>query len=70
MVKSELLRLSEQDTEGSGVDLTPLITNSVSNVISYVALGQRFHHADREFGALLDPMARGLEIIANRYPRG
>lgn len=65
VVKSELLRLSEQDTEGSGVDLTPLITNSVSNVISYVALGQRFHHADREFGALLDLMARGLEIIAN-----
>lgn len=65
MVKSELLRLSEEDTEGSGVDLTPLITNSVSNVISYIALGQRFHHADREFGALLDLMARGLEIIAN-----
>ncbi|XP_055769834.1 cytochrome P450 2U1-like [Salvelinus fontinalis] len=65
VVKSELLRLSEEDTEGSGVDLTPLITNSVSNVISYIALGQRFHHADREFGALLDLMARGLEIIAN-----
>uniref|UniRef100_A0A4W5S1B2 Cytochrome P450 2U1 n=1 Tax=Hucho hucho TaxID=62062 RepID=A0A4W5S1B2_9TELE len=65
VVKSELLRLSEEDTEGSGVDLTLLITNSVSNVISYIALGQRFHHADREFGALLDLMARGLEIIAN-----
>nr|XP_046165612.1 cytochrome P450 2U1-like [Oncorhynchus gorbuscha] len=65
VVKSELLRLSEEDTEGSGVDLTPLITNSVSNVISYIALGQRFHHTDREFGALLDLMARGLEIIAN-----
>ncbi|XP_071263772.1 cytochrome P450 2U1 isoform X2 [Salvelinus alpinus] len=65
VVKSELLRLGEEDTEGSGVDLTPLITNSVSNVISYIALGQRFHHADREFGALLDLMARGLEIIAN-----
>ncbi|XP_031670356.1 cytochrome P450 2U1 [Oncorhynchus kisutch] len=65
VVKSELLRLSEEDTECSGVDLTPLITNSVSNVISYIALGQRFHHTDREFGALLDLMARGLEIIAN-----
>ncbi|XP_036789692.1 cytochrome P450 2U1-like isoform X1 [Oncorhynchus mykiss] len=65
VVKSELLRLGEEDTEGSGVDLTPLITNSVSNVISYIALGQRFHHTDREFGALLDLMARGLEIIAN-----
>ncbi|CAB1327322.1 unnamed protein product, partial [Coregonus sp. 'balchen'] len=54
VVKSELLRLSEEDTEGSGVDLTPLITNSVSNVISYIALGQRFHHADRDAAVLIN----------------
>ncbi|KAM6972214.1 cytochrome P450 2U1 [Aplochiton taeniatus] len=64
VVKSELVRLSEE-AGGSGLDLTPLITNAVSNVICSVSLGQRFHHQDREFSTLLDLMARGLEICVN-----
>ncbi|XP_029918915.1 cytochrome P450 2U1 [Myripristis murdjan] len=64
IVKAELLRFSEE-SGGSGVDLSPLITNAVSNVICSMSLGQRFHHQDREFGTLLDLMARGLEISVN-----
>ncbi|XP_067106216.1 cytochrome P450 2U1 [Osmerus mordax] len=62
MVKSELLRLNDGY---EGVDLTPMISNAVSNVICSVSLGQRFHHEDREFRTLLDLMARGLEISVN-----
>lgn len=64
VVKSELLRLSSESEE-DGVDLTPLISNAVSNVISSISLGQRFHHQDQEFRTLLDLMARGLEISVN-----
>ncbi|XP_076150896.1 cytochrome P450 2U1 isoform X1 [Alosa pseudoharengus] len=64
IVKSELLRLSSESGE-MGVDLTPLISNAVSNVISSISLGQRFHHQDQEFRTLLDLMARGLEISVN-----
>lgn len=63
-VKSELHRLSGEHG-GDGLDLTPLISNAVSNVICSVSLGQRFHHEDREFRTLLDLMARGLEISVN-----
>ncbi|XP_054635847.1 cytochrome P450 2U1 isoform X2 [Dunckerocampus dactyliophorus] len=62
IVKSELLRLQE---EKPAVDLTPLISNAVSNVICSLALGQRFHHDDRQFGALLGLMMRGLELCVN-----
>nr|XP_057921192.1 cytochrome P450 2U1 isoform X2 [Doryrhamphus excisus] len=61
-VKSELLRLQEKK---AAVDLTPLISNAVSNVICSLALGQRFHHDDRQFGALLALMMRGLELCVN-----
>ncbi|KAM4603994.1 cytochrome P450 2U1 [Polymixia lowei] len=63
-VKTELLRVDEE-FGGAGVDLTPLISNAVSNVICSMSLGQRFHHQDREFRTLLDLMARGLEISVN-----
>lgn len=64
VVKSQLLRLSSESGE-VGVDLTPLISNAVSNVISSISLGQRFHHEDQEFRTLLDLMAHGLEISVN-----
>lgn len=63
-VKTELLRLNEE-SDGAGVDLTPLISNAVSNVICSLILGQRFHHEDREFRTLLDLMVHGLEICVN-----
>lgn len=66
VVKSELLRLSSESGK-EGVDLTPLISNAVSNVISSISLGQRFHHEDQEFRTLLDLMARGLEISVNSH---
>ncbi|KAL1023796.1 hypothetical protein UPYG_G00046290 [Umbra pygmaea] len=66
VVKSELLLLSREYKGDLGVDLTPLITNAVSNVISYMAFGQHFHHADREFSTLLELMAHGLEIVLTR----
>ncbi|XP_055060509.2 cytochrome P450 2U1 [Misgurnus anguillicaudatus] len=66
MIKTELLSLN--DTAGaSGVDLTPLISNAVSNVISSMSLGQRFHHQDKEFRTMLDLMAHGLELSLNSY---
>lgn len=64
IVKSELVRLTRESGE-MGVDLTPLISTAVSNVISSISLGQRFHHQDTEFSTLLDLMARGLEISVN-----
>ncbi|XP_030643825.1 cytochrome P450 2U1 [Chanos chanos] len=64
MIKAELLRQNEE-SGGSGVDLSPLISNAVSNVISSISLGQRFHHQDQEFRTLLDLMARGLQISVN-----
>ncbi|KAM3623677.1 uncharacterized protein V6R79_014196 [Siganus canaliculatus] len=63
-VKSELLRLNEE-SGGAGVDLAPLISNAVSNVICSLILGERFHHEDHEFRAMLDLMVRGLEICVN-----
>ncbi|XP_042561795.1 cytochrome P450 2U1 isoform X2 [Clupea harengus] len=66
IVKSELLSLSNESGE-MGVDPTPLISNAVSNVISSISLGQRFHHQDQEFRTLLDLMARGLEISVNSH---
>ncbi|XP_029950945.1 cytochrome P450 2U1 [Salarias fasciatus] len=63
-VKAELTRLSEE-RGAAGVDLTPLIGNAVSNVICSMILGQRFHHEDPEFHAMLDLMVRGLEICVN-----
>ncbi|KAM6941817.1 cytochrome P450 2U1 [Lycodopsis pacificus] len=63
-VKSELLQLSER-SGSSGVDLAPLISNAVSNVICSLILGQRFHHEDREFRKMLDLMDRGLEICVS-----
>ncbi|KAG7333768.1 hypothetical protein KOW79_002175 [Hemibagrus wyckioides] len=64
MVKAELLKRN-QEAEGQGVDLTPLISNAVSNVISSISLGQRFHHQDEEFLTQLNLMANGLEISMN-----
>ncbi|XP_028262265.1 cytochrome P450 2U1 [Parambassis ranga] len=63
-IKTELLRLNEE-CGAAGVDLTPLISNAVSNVICSLILGQRFHHEDREFRTMLDLMVRGLEICVN-----
>ncbi|XP_076584833.1 cytochrome P450 2U1 [Chaetodon auriga] len=63
-IKSELLRL-DKESGGAGVDLAPLITNAVSNVICSLILGQRFHHEDHEFRAMLDLMDRGLEICVS-----
>ncbi|XP_070844320.1 cytochrome P450 2U1 [Chaetodon trifascialis] len=63
-IKSELLRL-DKESGGAGVDPAPLITNSVSNVICSLILGQRFHHEDHEFRAMLDLMDRGLEICVS-----
>ncbi|XP_040891246.1 cytochrome P450 2U1 [Toxotes jaculatrix] len=63
-VKTELLRLNEE-CGGSGVNLAPLIRNTVSNVICSMILGQRFHHTDHEFHTLLGLMDRGLEICVN-----
>lgn len=63
-VKTELLRLNEESA-GGGVDLAPLITNAVSNVICSLILGQRFHHEDPEFCTMLGLMVRGLEICVN-----
>lgn len=64
IIKTELLRLNEE-SGGSGVDLAPLISNSVSNVICSLILGQRFHHEDHEFRTIVDLMARGLEICVS-----
>lgn len=47
------------------MDLAPLISNAVSNVICSMIVGERFHHEDHEFRALLKLMARGLEICVN-----
>lgn len=63
-IKTELARLDEKSA-GASVDLAPLISNAVSNVICSLILGQRFHHEDREFRTLLDLMVRGLEICVN-----
>ncbi|KAJ8407577.1 hypothetical protein AAFF_G00274340 [Aldrovandia affinis] len=63
-VKTELLRISGE-AEGQPVDPAPLVSNAVSNVISSISLGQRFHHGDREFRNLLELMARGLELCIN-----
>ncbi|XP_036956138.1 cytochrome P450 2U1 [Acanthopagrus latus] len=63
-IKAELLRLNEE-SGGAGVDLAPLISNSVSNVICSLILGQRFHHEDHEFRTIVSLMARGLEICVN-----
>ncbi|KAJ8281077.1 hypothetical protein GJAV_G00063240 [Gymnothorax javanicus] len=64
VVKAELLRVYTEG-EGTPVDLAPLISNAVSNVISSISLGQRFHHEDRQFRTLLNLMARGLELCVN-----
>lgn len=64
MVKTELLK-QNQEAGGQGVDLTPLISNAVSNVISSISLGQCFHHQDEEFRTQLNLMAYGLEISMN-----
>ncbi|XP_042617774.1 LOW QUALITY PROTEIN: cytochrome P450 2U1 [Cyprinus carpio] len=61
MIKTELQSLIEK-AGPSGIDLTPLISNAVSNVISSMSLGQRFHHQDQEFRTMLDLMSHGLEI--------
>ncbi|KAM9314386.1 cytochrome P450 2U1 [Pholidichthys leucotaenia] len=63
-VKTELVRLNKE-CGAAGVDLAPLISSSVSNVICSLILGQRFHHEDREFRTILDLMVRGLEICMN-----
>uniref|UniRef100_UPI0037E864C2 cytochrome P450 2U1 n=1 Tax=Semicossyphus pulcher TaxID=241346 RepID=UPI0037E864C2 len=63
-VKTELQRLNEE-SGGAGVDMAPLISHSVSNVICSLILGQRFHHEDREFRSMLDLMDHGLEICVN-----
>ncbi|XP_034544780.1 cytochrome P450 2U1 [Notolabrus celidotus] len=63
-IKTELLRLNKE-SGGAGVDLAPLISHAVSNVICSLILGQRFHHKDREFRSMLDLMDRGLEICVN-----
>uniref|UniRef100_A0AAV2LGL6 Cytochrome P450 2U1 n=1 Tax=Knipowitschia caucasica TaxID=637954 RepID=A0AAV2LGL6_KNICA len=60
-IKSQLL----QERGAGGVDLAPLISTAVSNVICSMALGQRFHHDDQEFRTLLNLMSRGLEICVN-----
>ncbi|XP_051940449.1 cytochrome P450 2U1 isoform X1 [Hippocampus zosterae] len=63
-VKSELLRLRQEVGKG-GMDLTPLVSNAVSNVICSLALGERFPQDDRQFGTLLGLMVRGLELCVN-----
>ncbi|KAE8300262.1 Cytochrome P450 2U1 [Larimichthys crocea] len=63
-IKTELQRLNEV-SGGAGVDLAPLISTAVSNVICSLILGQRFHHEDHEFRTMLDLMVRGLEICIN-----
>ena len=63
-IKTELLRLSEE-SGSAGVDMAPLISNGVSNVICSLILGQRFHHEDPEFRTMLALMVRGLEICVN-----
>ncbi|KAI5616876.1 cytochrome P450 2U1 [Silurus asotus] len=64
MVKAELLK-QNKEAGGQGVDLTPFISNAVSNVISSISLGQRFHHQDKEFCTQLNHMSHGLEISMN-----
>ncbi|KAB5581420.1 hypothetical protein PHYPO_G00175480 [Pangasianodon hypophthalmus] len=64
VVKAELLKRN-QEAGGQGVDLMPLISSAVSNVISSISLGQRFHHQDEEFRTQLNLMAHGLEISMN-----
>ncbi|KAJ8403674.1 hypothetical protein AAFF_G00350000 [Aldrovandia affinis] len=61
-VKTELLRL-RGEVGGATINLTPLISNAVSNVICSISFGRRFHHQDQDFRTMLDLMARGLEII-------
>ncbi|XP_037546340.1 cytochrome P450 2U1 [Nematolebias whitei] len=63
-IKAELLTLNKE-CGGAGVDLSPLISNAVSNVICSLILGQRFHHGDPEFRTILSLMGRGLEICNN-----
>nr|XP_015799181.2 cytochrome P450 2U1 [Nothobranchius furzeri] len=63
-IKAELLRLNKEHGD-AGVNLHPLISNAVSNVICSMILGQRFHHEDPEFRAILSLMSRGLEICIN-----
>ncbi|XP_029290208.1 LOW QUALITY PROTEIN: cytochrome P450 2U1 [Cottoperca gobio] len=64
-IKTELLQLNKESGADAAVDLAPLISNAVSNVICSLILGQRFNHEDREFRNLLDLMDRGLEICVN-----
>uniref|UniRef100_A0A8C6TNR8 Cytochrome P450, family 2, subfamily U, polypeptide 1 n=1 Tax=Neogobius melanostomus TaxID=47308 RepID=A0A8C6TNR8_9GOBI len=63
-INTQLLHL-HKERGAAGIDPAPLITNAVSNVICSMALGQRFHHEDKEFRTLLNLMARGLEICVN-----
>lgn len=64
-VKTELLQ-QNKNGGSAGVDLAPLISNAVSNVICSLVLGQRFDHGDHEFRTLLELMDRGLEICMSR----
>ncbi|XP_064201330.1 cytochrome P450 2U1-like isoform X1 [Anguilla rostrata] len=63
VVTSELRKLSRGV---GGVDLAPLISTAVSNVICSICFGRRFDHRDREFRTMLDLMDRGMEMIADR----
>ncbi|XP_072889637.1 cytochrome P450 2B4-like [Hemitrygon akajei] len=48
--------------EGQVVDLKPLITAAVSNVICSIVLGQRFHHDDKTFTRLIKLFDEALEL--------
>lgn len=63
-IRTHLLRM-KSSCGAAGMDLAPLISNAVSNVICSLTLGQHFHHEDQAFHTLLNLMARGLEICVN-----
>lgn len=63
-IKTEIQRL-EEESGGTGINLAPVISNAVSNVICSLVLGHRFNHSDQEFQTMLRLMDRGLEICVN-----
>lgn len=61
-VKEELLKRGTEAFNPS-----PIISNSVSNIICSISFGRRFNYTDKEFKTMLNFMARGLELSVNSH---
>ncbi|KAM6940207.1 cytochrome P450 2U1 [Xenentodon cancila] len=64
ILKADILRLNKE-SGSAGVNLSSLISNTVSNIICSMIFGQCFHYEDPEFRTMLLLMARALEVSMN-----